>query len=241
MDYDPPDLTRAFRLGIRDGLPFLIVIVPFGVLFGVLASEAGWSLTETMAMTILVIAGASQFTALQLLSEHAPLLIAIVTALAVNLRLAMYSASLAPHLGGAPPWQRALAAYGLTDQTYGVVMNRYALQPEMSTPQKMAHYLGALLPVCLPWYAATWAGAVAGSAIPAGLALDFAVPVTFLALVGPALRSLPYVAAAFVSVVASLALSFLPYNLWLIVAALLAMATGALVETWQGPRRGAER
>ena len=164
-----------------------IIIVPFGMLFGVVAAEAGWALPETMAMSFAVVAGASQFTAVQLFSDHAPALVVIATSLAVNLRLAMYSASLAPHLGGAPAWQRALAAYGLTDQTYGVVMNRYALQPEMSGRQKMAHYLGALLPVCVPWYAATWAGVVAGSAIPAGLALDFAVPVTFLALVGPAL------------------------------------------------------
>jgi predicted branched-subunit amino acid permease len=228
-----PSIRRAFWLGVRDALPFLIIIIPFGMLFGVVAAEAGWPLLETMAMSFAVVAGASQFTAVQLFSDQAPVLVVIATSLAVNLRLAMYSASLAPHLGGAPPWQRALAAYGLTDQTYGVVMNRYALQPEMRSPQKMAHYLGALLPVCLPWYAATWAGVVAGAAIPAGLALDFAVPVTFLALVGPALRSLPYVAAAVVSVVASLALSSLPYNLWLIVAALLAMATGALVETWQ--------
>lgn len=232
-----PSIRRAFWLGVRDALPFLIIIVPFGMLFGVVAAEAGWPLPETMAMSFAVVAGASQFTAVQLFSDHAPALVVIATSLAVNLRLAMYSASLAPHLGGAPRWQRAFAAYGLTDQTYGVVMNRYALQPEMSGPQKMAHYAGALLPVCVPWYAATWAGAVAGSAIPAGLALDFAVPVTFLALVGPALRSLPYVAAAFVSVVASLALFWMPYNLWLIVAAVLAMATGALVEAWQERER----
>ena len=58
------------------------------------AAEAGWGLAETMGMTVMVIAGASQFTALQLLSEHAPLVIVIATALAVNLRMAMYSAAL---------------------------------------------------------------------------------------------------------------------------------------------------
>jgi branched chain amino acid efflux pump len=232
-----PTLRRAFWLGVRDSLPFLLIIVPFGMLFGVVAAEAGWPLLETMEMSVAVVAGASQFTAVQLLSDHAPLLIVIATSLAVNLRLAMYSASLAQHLGHAPTWQRALAAYGLTDQTYGVVMNRYALSPRMTPAQKIAHYFGALLPICFPWYAATWAGMVAGAAIPAGLALDFAVPITFLALVAPALRGLPHVAAAAVSVAVSLALSWIPYNLWLIVAALLAMVTGALVETWQERHR----
>jgi predicted branched-subunit amino acid permease len=230
-------IRGAFWLGMRDALPFLLVIVPFGMLFGVLAAEAGWPVAEIMAMSILVIAGASQFTALQLISEHAPLIIVIGTSLAVNLRLAMYSASLAQHVGPVPLWQRALAAYVLTDQTYGVSMNRYATRPAMTPAQKMAHFLGGAAPVCGPWYLATWAGAVAGAAIPEGLAIDFAVPVTFIALVAPALRSLPHLAAAIVSVVVSLALAWMPYSLWLLVAALLAMLTGALVETWLERRR----
>ena len=137
-----PSIRRAFWLGLRDALPFLLVIVPFGLLFGVLANEAGWRLLETLAMSAVVIAGASQFTALQLLTEHAPLVIAIAAPLAINLRMAMYSASLAPYLGRAPRWQRALMAYGLTDQTYGVVMNRYALSPKLSLREKVAHYFG---------------------------------------------------------------------------------------------------
>ena len=234
-------LSRSFWFGVRDSVPFLLVIVPFGMLFGVVASEAGWGLPETMAMSVMVIAGASQFTALQLLSEQAPLFIVIATALAVNLRMAMYSASMAQHVGAAPFWQRALAAYGLTDQTYGVAINRYTLQPGMSLPRKVAYFFGVAVPVCLLWYAASCAGAVAGAAIPAGLALDFAVPITFIALVGPALRSLPHLAAAVVSVVVSLALAWMPYNLWLLVAGGSAMATGALVEIWQERRSERDR
>jgi 4-azaleucine resistance transporter AzlC len=222
--------ARAFWLGFRDALPFLIVIVPFGLLFGVVATEAGWRLAETMGMTVMVIAGASQFTALQLLSENAPLLIVIATALAVNLRMAMYSASMSQHVGALPFWKRALVAYTLTDQTFGVATNRFTLQPDASPAWKVAYYLGVSAPVCGPWYLATWLGAVAGGAIPQGLALDFAVPITFIALVAPSLRSLPHLAAAVVSVAVSLALAWLPYNLWLLVAAILAMLTGAWVE-----------
>jgi 4-azaleucine resistance transporter AzlC len=230
-------IRRAFWLGVRDALPFMLVIVPFGLLFGVLASEAGWRLVETLAMSAVVIAGASQFTALQLLSEHAPLAICIVAPLAINLRMAMYSASLAPHLGGAPGWQRALMAYGLTDQTYGVVMNRYAVRPKMTRREKVAHYFGTLAPICGPWWLATWAGAVLGAAIPAGLALDFAVPVTFIALFAPALRTRPNVAAAAVAAAAALGLAWMPWNLGLILAAGAGMAAGSLAEVW-GERRG---
>jgi 4-azaleucine resistance transporter AzlC len=236
--YDAPQSVQgAFWAGARDALPFLIVVVPFAMLFGVVASEAGWGLIETMAMSFLVIAGASQFTALQLLSEHAPMLVVLATSLAVNLRMAMYSASLAPHIGAAPLWKRALVAYGLTDQTYGVAIQRYTLQPQRSIGWKLVYFLGAAVPVCAPWYAGTWAGAALGAAIPEGLALDFAVPITFIAMVGPMLRSLPHLAAALVSVVAALALAWMPYNLWLLIAAVLAMLTGAAVELWRERRQ----
>ncbi len=232
----PPN-RRAFLLGLRDALPFMLVIVPFGMLFGVLAAEAGWSLAEVMGMSVLVIGGASQFTALQLLGEHAPLAIAIATSLAVNLRFAMYSASLAPHIGAAPAWLRAIAAYFVVDQTYGVAIGRFQRPPRMQLGERVAYFLGLGVATYTPWYVATWVGTVAGTAIPAGLALDFAVPVTFLALTGPAVRSLPHLAAAVVSVTVALALIRLPYNLWLIAASIAAMSTGALVEAWQERRR----
>jgi predicted branched-subunit amino acid permease len=225
-------IRRAYWQGFRDGLPFLLVIVPFGMLFGVVAAEAGWNLAEVMGMSVLVIAGASQFTALQLMSEHAPTLIVVGTALAVNLRMAMYSAAMVPHVGAAPLWQRALVAYFLVDQTYGASMHRIALQPRMNTSEKVAHFFGNVTPVCGPWYLSSWAGAAAGAAIPDALALDFAVPITFIAIVAPALRSLPHLAAAVVSVGVALALAWMPYNLWLIPAALLAMLAGAGVELW---------
>ena len=113
-------IRRAFWQGARDSLPFLIVVVPFGMIFGVLASEAGWTLAQILGMSVLVIAGASQFTALQLLQRAGAAADRVATALAVNLRMAMYSASIAPYIGSASVWQRALAAYFLTDQTYGV-------------------------------------------------------------------------------------------------------------------------
>jgi predicted branched-subunit amino acid permease len=229
----PASPTRAAYLaGLRAGLPFLLVIVPFALVFGVAASEAGWSLAQTMGMTVGVIAGASQFTALQLIADQAPMLVVIATALAVNLRMAMYSASMAPHIGAAPLWTRALAAYVLVDQTYGTAISHYTLHPGLGRREKLAYFFGAVTPVCGPWYAATYAGAVAGAAIPPAFALDFAVPITFIALVAPALRSLPHLAAAFVSAAAALALVWMPFSLGLLVAAMLAMLAGAGVERW---------
>lgn len=222
---------------MRDGVPFLIVILPFGLLFGVAAREAGWDFAQILGMSVLVIAGASQFTALQLMQDHAPTLVVILTATAVNLRHAMYSASIAAHLGPLPLWRRALVAYALVDQTYGAAMNRYAAEPQMGQGDKAAYFAGVAAQTCGVWYAATVAGALLGSGLPPALALDFAVPVAFISLFAPALRSLPHLAAALVSAAGTLALSPVPYGLGLILAACAAMATGAALEIRQERRR----
>jgi 4-azaleucine resistance transporter AzlC len=227
----------AFLTGIRITFPFNVVIIPFGLLFGVLASEAGWNAIRALAMSVLIVAGASQFAALQLIQDHAPFLVVFLTGMGVNLRMAMYSASLAPYLGAAPFWQRLLAAYCMTDQTYAIAISHYAQHPRMGVPARMAFYFGSALAIVPGWYAATVVGVVAGQAIPPELGLDFAAPITFIALFAPLLRSLPHLAAAFVSVSAALAFGSLPYNLWMMVAALLAMAAGAAVETFLERRK----
>ncbi|MEO0913298.1 MAG: AzlC family ABC transporter permease, partial [Pseudomonadota bacterium] len=216
------------------------VVVPFATLFGVVATEAGFDLVQTMGMSFLVIAGAAQFTAVALLEEQAPLLVILATSLAVNMRMAMYSAALVPHLGAAPLWQRALAAYLLVDQSYGVASQRFDRGPALTGPEKMAFFFGAVMAVCPLWYIFTYVGAVVGTAIPPEYALDFAVPITFLAIIAPYLRTLPHVASAFVSVAGALAFAAIPYSLGLILAACLAMLTGALTEIWL-ERRGLRR
>ncbi|MCV2883036.1 AzlC family ABC transporter permease [Actibacterium sp. XHP0104] len=223
--------------GVRDGAPFVLVVGPFGLLFGVVGTEAGLNIAEVMGFTVLVIAGASQFAAVQLLSENAPTLIVLVTALAVNLRMAMYSAALVPHLGAAPLWQRAVMAYFLVDQSYAVGVSRFEDTPQMTLPQKVAYYFGVVSPICPNWYLMTLVGALVGKAIPPEFALDFAVPITFLALVAPALRTLAHVAAAGTSVAGALLLAFLPYNSGLLIAALTAMIVGAQVELWTKGRK----
>ena len=96
----------AFWAGVVDVLPFIVMVVPFATLFGVVAIEAGLSLAQTLSFSIMVIAGASQFAALQLMLDNAAIVFILAAALAVNLRMAMYSAALAPHLGRAPLLQR---------------------------------------------------------------------------------------------------------------------------------------
>lgn len=223
---------NPYLRGLRNGAPFLFVIVPFAMLFGVVATEAGLTVAESMGFSVLVIAGASQFAAIALMVENAPTLIVLATALAVNLRMAMYSAALVPHLGAAPLWKRAVVSYFLVDQSYAAAILEYE-RHEMTVAQKFAYFWGVVTPVFPTWYAFTLVGAVMGEAIPEALALDFAVPITFLALVGPMLKSAAHVAAAVTSVVLALALAWLPAGVGLLIAAAVAMCVGAAIESWR--------
>lgn len=230
-------LRPALVRGILVSLPFLIIVVPFGVVFGVAAAAAGMGLIETMGFTVIVIAGAAQFAALQLMQDGAPLFIVILTALAVNLRMAMYSAALTPHLGATPLSLRALLAYCLMDQVFVASMVDYQRRPESSPAEKAAFFLGVALPLCPFWYAATWVGFAFGKAIPPEFALDFAVPICFLATIAPLLRGRASLAAAAVSVGVTLALWWMPYSSGLLVAGVAAMVTGAAVETFTEKRK----
>jgi predicted branched-subunit amino acid permease len=229
-DHDPRKIRSPFMQGVRDGLPFMAALAPFGLLFGVAATEAGLGLGAAMGFSIGVIAGASQFTAVSLIADGAPALIVVLTALAVNLRMAMYSAALAPHLGAAPVWQRALAAYALFDSSYACASRAYSQHQEWSMRDRLLYFAGAAGPAIPMWLAVTAIGSVLGATIPVWLALDFAVPICFLAMVAPGLRTLPQVAAATTSVAGALAFAWVPYSLGLLVAAGLAMAVGAEVE-----------
>ena len=224
-------MARAsFRQGVAHGLPFIVIMVPFGALFGVVAVEAGLDLAQVLGFSALVIAGASQFVAVQLMSDGVPAAIVVLSALAVNLRMAMYSAALAPHLGPAPLWQRALIAYVMVDQVYALAQSAYDLHPVWSWRDKVGYIAGTALPVVPAWLGSTWAGASLGTRVPESWSLDFALPLCFLALVGPMLRTRAHVVAAFVSVAGALALAWVPWNLGLILAAAAAMAAGAEAE-----------
>lgn len=227
MSSTPKD---TYWQGFRDGLPFLLVIIPFSVLFGVVATEAGLNVLEALSFSVVVIAGAAQFTAVHLLETGTPTVIVILSALAVNLRMAMYSASLTPHLGAAPLWQRALVAYFMVDQSFALSSATYEKRCDWSVAQKVSYFFGVITPICPMWYVMTVVGALIGSAIPPEYALDFAMPITFIAMIAPMLRSLPHLVAAGVAVTASLIFAGLPLNLGLIVSAVIGMMAGAQAE-----------
>ena len=235
-------MSKAFDLpsfwqGYLACAPFILVVAPFGLLFGVVASEAGFNLIETMSMTILVIAGAAQFTAIALLQEQAPTIVIVLASLAVNLRMAMYSLALVPHIGKASRGTRALAAYFLVDQVYAVSANRFDHGESMTLVEKTSYLFGTAAAVAPFWYGFTLLGALIGESIPAHYSVDFALPVCFISMFAPLMRSLPNLTAVLVSICLSLLLYWMPYNLGLLVAALVAMSAAVQVEHWVSRRR----
>ncbi len=224
----------AFLEGLTQSLPFLVVGVPFAMLFGIVASEAGLSVAQTVGMSVVVIAGAAQFTAVQLMTEHAAIWAVLVAGLAVNLRMAMYSASLQPHLGAAPLWQRMLIGYLNVDASYALGVMEYEKHPERPLDEKVWFFLGTMAIMTPLWFIFTFVGAIAGEALPDDLSLDFAMPILFLALVGPMLKTLAHLGAAVTSVIAAMALSWLPGGTSILIAGLLAMIVGAEIERRRG-------
>ena len=235
----PKKRTRAsaYWKGVADGAPFLLVVAPFAMLFGVLATEAGLNVLETLLFSAVVFAGAAQFTALQLMQENAPTVIVLASALAVNLRVAMYSASLTPWIGAAPLWQRAIAAYFTVDQSYACSVVQFENEPQMTVPQRMAYFSGVLSPIVPMWYISTVLGALVGTQVPESWALDFALPIAFLALGAPMLRTFAHVVAAVTAIVVSLLTAGVPYSLGLMIAGTAGMMAGAQAELMLERRR----
>lgn len=240
MSHHPLGSTRAAVLrGCLDSIPFLLVYIPFGMLFGIAGTAIGLTFLQIFGFSAFVVAGAAQFTAIELMGSQAATIMVLVTSVAVNLRMVMYSASLASDLAHAKTWQKALIAYTMTDQGYALAAAQYEAAPNDTVSLKVAYFLGASLVLVPVWLIATVLGALFGQALPEGLALDFAVPVTFLAMIGPALRSIPHLVAVFVSCTAALAFIGLPAGTGIIAAAILAMFAGGTTETIIAKRRAA--
>ncbi|MEL7262401.1 MAG: AzlC family ABC transporter permease, partial [Pseudomonadota bacterium] len=163
--------------------------------------------------------------------------IVLISALAVNLRVAMYSAALTPYLGAAPLWQRVFVAYLLVDQSYALSHARFEAVPQMSVAERVAYYFGSCTLVMIFWFGCSYAGAALGTALPADLPLDFALPIAFLSMVAPMLRTLPHLMAAVTAIILSLLAAGVPHSLGLLIGGIGGMIAGAQAELWLTRRR----
>lgn len=213
--------------------PLLVGIVPFGLVTGVAGVNAGIPPGQVVAMSVVVFAGAAQLATIDLVGRTAPVAVVVLTAVVINLRMSMYSASIAPYFRRFSTPTRWLGAYVLTDQAYALSLAEYG----RTTPAERDRwwfYLGVAASLWLTWQVATVAGVVLGSSIPAGLSLEFAVPLTFMALLFPVLDDRATEVAAVVAGGVGVAATVLPFDLGLVAASLVGILAGVLVEVRTG-------
>lgn len=218
-----------FFLGIKDELPILLGAIPFGLIYGVAARGAGIGVPAAQSMSFIIFAGSAQFVTAQLIAAGVPAGIIILTAVIVNLRHALYSASVAPYLKRLHPFWRMLLAYLLTDEAYAVAITHY--QQHSDGTRKHWYFLGAGLILWSTWQVSTAVGIVLGTQVPASWSLDFTLPLTFIALVVPTLKERAGVAAALTAGIVAVLAAGLPLKLSLVVATFAGISIGMYLES----------
>lgn len=226
------------RRGFRDGLVAVGPLVPgvaaFGLVYGVLARQTGLSLTATALMSILVFAGAAQFTAVSMWGQASGPLI-VVTTLMINLRHLLMGASMAPHLRGQPATWKALLAFGLVDESYALAISRY-----LRGDGSREFFMGVNVALYASWILSGLAGGILGGLVvhPARWGIDLVFPLTFLGLLVPLLtRPVTAAVAAASGIAAVVTAAWLPGKGNLVLAILLGSGIGMILEArWTPPR-----
>ena len=216
-----------FLAGARAVLPILLGVVPFAMITGVAAVGVGLSPLDSFGMSVIVFAGASQLAVLQLMKIGSPSIIMVLTAWIINLRFIMYSAVLAPAMQKLPTERKSLLAYMLSDQAFGVSVSYFTTHPEVD---RNWFYFGTALTIWVTWQISAIAGSLLGTLIPGSWGLDFAFPLSFMALMFAALTDRPTVIAAIAGGLTAVIAKPLPNNIGLVLATLVGIGSGLLAE-----------
>ncbi|CAN5886632.1 AzlC family ABC transporter permease [soil metagenome] len=222
-----PPARASLAMGVKDIAPALLGILPFGLVSGVAAVSVGIPALPAFAMSFVVFAGASQIAAAQLIGLSAPVAVIWLGTLMINLRMMMYSATLAPHVRTLPQTWRAFVAYLLTDQAFAFSLLRFQKD---EPPDRRLYYVGVAAPSWLVWVLSSAVGVFAGAQLPASLALGFTVPLIFMAMVFPNVTDRPTAAAALVGGLVAVLAYTLPNNLGLVLGAFAGIGAGLLLE-----------
>lgn len=232
-----PTRAAAFWAGARSLTPLIPGVLPFGLVAGVMAIEMGMSPGTAMGMTLIFYSGSAQMAALQLLHNDVLPIAIVLTALIINLRFVMYSASLAPYLHHLPRRWTWPLSYMLSDQSFALCI----LKLGSGELGRFAHffYAGTAVAMWLAWQLSVFAGIYLGAAIPDSWSLGFAIPLSFLALLVPAIRDSATLGAAIVGGGVAVLAVDLPYNLGLVSASVGGIIAGVLISNARRRREAA--
>lgn len=218
--------TTSIRRGILDAFPLFIPAIPFALVFGVVVAQAGIPALLGWASAPIIFGGAAQITLLTLLGEGASVAAAVTAALIVGARHLLYSVTMAPRFRNQPRWFHWLGAYMLIDQVFALTV----LEKDLSARDFRYFYLSAGITFWLLWMSFTALGLVIGPVIPAAWQLGFAAPVLFMGLLAVSVDRWHKAAVALVAMITMAALADLPNRLGIVVAALVAIAFGLVLE-----------
>ena len=216
--------------GARAVLPVLLGVAPFGMIFGVLARGSGIPPVAAQAMSMIVFAGSAQFIAVQLIGAGAPAAVVFLTTAVVNIRHALYSATLAPYLRPLAARWRWTLPYLMVDEVFAVTIVR----ARQSSPEQTGRYmLGAGITLWTTWQISTAIGIFLGAQVPASWSLEFALPLTFVALLLPSLRDRAGVVAALTAGIVAILTLRLPLKLGIVVSAIAGIVAGLVADQRQ--------
>lgn len=218
---------RALLDGCRDGATVVVAYIPFALALGAALATTSLNPVVAWSSSFLIFAGAAQLTAVELLADGSAAPIVILTALVVNARHLLYSASLAPHTRNWRRITRGLVAYFLADPVYALAIGRFRGRTADGERTRLRYYLAMATTCWIGWLTLTATGGLVAGLLPAALPLELAAPLTFLLLLTPTLTDrASYVAAGAAGLVA-VAGAGLPLGLGLLVADAVGLLAGA--------------
>lgn len=208
--------------GLKQVSPMLMGVFPMGLSVGIFSVENGFSIFESVLMSVFIFAGASQVATVDLLSNNAPFWVILTTATLINIRFLIYGAAVSPYLKKAKTSLKILLSYALTDMAFISV-----LSPKNSSEDKTYYYFGAALSVWVVWQVSFFLGAFFGAIVPENWPLGFALPLAFIFFTVSRLISIPTIIAALVSGAAAVVLiPIIPLHAGLVISIILGAVAG---------------
>jgi 4-azaleucine resistance transporter AzlC len=220
---------KVFKQGFLDVIPLTIPVIPFGIIYGVTATEIGLSPMITFVMSFVIFAGSSQIAFSQLFIAGASPLVMITSVAVINSRHLLYGAVLSQYLNKLNHYWRFLLSYLMTDQAFSVSLSYFKKNKKIYNPH--FHMLGSGFTLWFLWQISTLLGIVLGNIIPEQLGLEFTIPLTFLSLIILELRKLDHLIIVMISGVTSLVSYSFPYKIYIIISALLSLSVAYILIT----------
>ena len=216
---------REFWKGVLAQIPVQLGVVPFGLVFGVLGIASGLTALQTILMSSIIFGGASQVVFAQLWSIGASPIVTGGSVAIINSRHIIYSANISKYISVLSLRWRLALGYLLTDEAFAISFQ------EFENRNRFAHYhlLGGGLTLWIFWQISTVTGVFLGANIPTYLNLEFAIPLTFIAIILPRLKSIAQISTAVTASIIAIFGQEIPYGLWIIVASISGMFIGGLI------------